>query len=42
MCPAAIAPGVRWTIIAGGVAQALGLAFFFWTMWSRIRGRPDA
>ena len=42
MRPAAIAPGVRWTIIAGGVAQALGLAFFFWTMWSRIRGRPDA
>jgi heme/copper-type cytochrome/quinol oxidase subunit 1 len=32
---------IRWTIVAGGAAQAVGLAFFFWTMWTRIRGRPD-
>ncbi|HEX2219127.1 MAG TPA: cbb3-type cytochrome c oxidase subunit I [Gemmatimonadales bacterium] len=25
----------------GGVAQALGLVLFFYTMWTRIRGRPD-
>ena len=42
MRPASAAPGVRWLIIGGGAAQALGLASFFWTMWSRIRGRPDA
>ena len=41
MRPISIAAGVRWMIVAAGVAQALGLAFFFWTMWSRIRGRPD-
>lgn len=31
----------RWTIVAAGAGQVLGLALFFWTMWSRIRGRPD-
>ena len=39
--PTSAVAGIRWTIVAGGAAQALGLAFFFWTMWSRIRGRPD-
>jgi heme/copper-type cytochrome/quinol oxidase subunit 1 len=39
--PSSAAAGIRWTIVAGGAAQALGLASFFWTMWSRIRGRPD-
>jgi hypothetical protein len=39
--PTSAAAGIRWTIVAGGAAQALGLAFFFWTMWGRIRGRPD-
>ncbi len=42
MRPTIAAAGIRWTIVAGGAAQALGLAFFFWTMWSRIRGRPDS
>jgi cbb3-type cytochrome oxidase subunit 1 len=42
MRPTHGAAGIRWMIIVGGAAQALGIAFFFWTMWSRIRGRPDA
>jgi heme/copper-type cytochrome/quinol oxidase subunit 1 len=33
--------GLRWTVVAGGGAQALGLVLFFWTMWTRIRGRPE-
>ena len=41
MRPMSAAAGVRWTIVAGGVAQALGLALFFWTMWTRIRGRQE-
>ena len=28
---------LRWTIVACGVAQALALVVFFYTMWSRIR-----
>ena len=28
---------LRWAIVAGGVAQAVGLAVYFHTMWSRIR-----
>jgi cbb3-type cytochrome oxidase subunit 1 len=32
---------LRWTVVAGGGAQALGLVLFFWTMWTRIRGRPE-
>ena len=32
---------LRWVIVLGGTAQALGLMAFFYTMWSRIRGRPD-
>jgi len=31
---------LRWVVVAGGTAQAAGLAIFFWTMWTRIRGRP--
>ena len=30
---------LRWVVVAGGTAQAAGLAIFFWTMWTRIRGR---
>ncbi len=33
--------GIRWTVVVGGAAQALGLVLFFWTMWTRIRGRPE-
>jgi hypothetical protein len=33
---------LRLTVVAGGGAQALGLVLFFWTMWTRIRGRPEA
>jgi cbb3-type cytochrome oxidase subunit 1 len=32
---------VRWGVVLGGAAQALGLVLFFYTMWTRIRGRPD-
>jgi cbb3-type cytochrome oxidase subunit 1 len=42
MRPMSAASGLRWVIVAGGAAQALGLALFFWTMWTRIRGRPEA
>ena len=41
MRPMSAAAGIRWMIVAGGVAQALGLALFFWTMWTRIRGRQE-
>ena len=40
--PASEAAGLRWAVVLGGAAQALGLILFFWTMWSRIRGRPEA
>lgn len=26
-----------WVVILGGVGQAAGLLFYFWTMWTRIR-----
>jgi hypothetical protein len=26
-----------WVVVFGGVGQALGLAWYFWTMWTRIR-----
>jgi hypothetical protein len=29
-------------VVLGGAAQAAGLMLFFWTMWTRIRGRPEA
>jgi heme/copper-type cytochrome/quinol oxidase subunit 1 len=32
---------VRWTVVGGGGAQALGVALFFWAMWGRIRGRRE-
>jgi uncharacterized protein involved in response to NO len=36
--PALAAPFVRWIIVVSGSAQIAGLAVFFYTMWSRIRG----
>ncbi len=39
--PYTAAPALRWTIVLGGTAQAAGLVLFFWTMWTRIRGRPE-
>ena len=39
--PASVAAALRWTVVLGGAAQAVGLALFFWTMWTRIRGRPE-
>ena len=39
--PTSAGAAVRWLIVAGGAAQALGLVCFFWTMWTRIRGRLD-
>ena len=35
------AAAVRWAVVAGGGAQALGMGLFFWAMWSRIRGRRE-
>jgi heme/copper-type cytochrome/quinol oxidase subunit 1 len=40
--PESVAPWLRWTVVLGGAAQAAGLMLFFWTMWTRIRGRPEA
>jgi hypothetical protein len=40
--PADAGAGIRWTIVAGGAAQVVGLACFFWTMWGRIRGRAES
>jgi cbb3-type cytochrome oxidase subunit 1 len=40
--PATGALAVRWLVVLGGIAQALGLVLFFWTMWTRIRGRPES
>ena len=31
------APALRWTVTAAGLAQILGFALYFWTMWPRIR-----
>jgi cbb3-type cytochrome oxidase subunit 1 len=39
--PESGAAGIRWMIVLGGSAQAAGLVLFFWTMWTRIRGRPE-
>ena len=39
--PMSVADGIRWMIVVGGAGQALGLALFFWTMWTRIRGRQE-
>ncbi|MDE3171760.1 MAG: hypothetical protein KGN74_01690 [Gemmatimonadota bacterium] len=32
------APWLRWAVAASGLVQAAGMALFFFTMWSRIRG----
>lgn len=29
--------GLRWLVVVGGLAQALGLLLYVWTMWQRIR-----
>lgn len=29
--------GLGWVVVAGGCGQAVGLALYFWTMWTRIR-----
>jgi cbb3-type cytochrome oxidase subunit 1 len=39
--PLSGAQALRWIVVLGGAAQAVGLALFFWTMWTRIRGRPE-
>jgi cbb3-type cytochrome oxidase subunit 1 len=39
--PLSGATALRWIVVLAGVAQAAGLALFFWTMWTRIRGRPE-
>ena len=39
--PVTAAVAVRWGVVLGGAAQALGLVLFFYTMWTRIRGRPE-
>ncbi len=39
--PGIVAGWLRWAVVLGGAAQAAGLALFFWTMWTRIRGRVD-
>jgi cbb3-type cytochrome oxidase subunit 1 len=31
------APWLPWAVVVGGVGQALGLLWYFWTMWPRIR-----
>lgn len=40
--PLSGAAALRWVVVLGGAAQAAGLGIFFWTMWTRIRGRLDA
>ena len=39
--PLSGATALRWIVVLGGVSQAAGLALFFWTMWTRIRGRAE-
>ena len=36
--PSNDAAWLRWTVVVGGMAQIAGIALFFFTMWSRIRG----
>jgi heme/copper-type cytochrome/quinol oxidase subunit 1 len=36
--PSTDAAWLRWTVVAGGMIQIAGIALFFFTMWSRIRG----
>lgn len=28
---------IGWIVVLGGVGQAVGILFYFWTMWTRIR-----
>ena len=35
--PAVGAGWLRWIVVLAGLAQVLGIALFFFTMWSRIR-----
>ncbi len=28
---------LAWVVVIGGLGQVIGLAFYFWTMWPRIR-----
>ncbi len=35
------AAAVRWAVVVGGSAQALGIVLFFWARWGRIRGRRE-
>lgn len=28
---------LRWIVVLGGLGQIVGIALYFWTMWSRIR-----
>lgn len=28
---------LSWLVVLGGTGQVVGLGFFFWTMWTRIR-----
>ena len=30
-------PWQSWSIVLGGLGQAIGMGIYFWTMWSRIR-----
>ncbi len=30
-------PMLGWVVVAGGLGQIVGLAVYFWTMWTRIR-----
>jgi hypothetical protein len=31
------APALRWMVVFAGIGQLVGLALYFWTMWTRIR-----
>ncbi|MGH7507236.1 MAG: hypothetical protein ACRELX_16390 [Longimicrobiales bacterium] len=31
------APILGWIVVIGGLGQVIGLALYFWTMWTRIR-----
>lgn len=31
------APVLGWIVVLGGLGQIVGLAIYFWTMWTRVR-----
>jgi hypothetical protein len=31
------APWLGWVVFLGGLGQVVGLLFYFWTMWTRVR-----